>query len=102
MALLRQVVPQLRELERRLGLRVGKLALPGERGELLATALADGFGEVGVGVRGEEQEWRRLAVLLAHEQQRDERRQDDRGRRDLERVERDELGQSLAEHPVAN
>ena len=68
---------QLRALERLRVLRVGNLVRGErrERRELRAPALAGGVGDQRVDVVGEELERRVLAVLLAHEQQRHERRE---------------------------
>ncbi len=67
---------ELRALERRHVLRIGDLTAElGERLELPAPAVARGLGDLVVDVVGEELERRLLAVLLAHEQHRDERRE---------------------------
>ena len=73
----------LRALECLARLRVRYLLAPErvERRELLAAALAHGFGDRGVVVVGEELERPLLAVLLALEEQRDVRREQDAGRR---------------------
>ena len=58
--------------------RIGHGSGPVGARELALAALADGLDEVGVAVVDEVRERRSLAVLLAHEQHRRERRQQDR------------------------
>src|SRR5260221_11645970 len=58
---------QLRPQERRLILRVGRLASEAERVMLVAPTAAHAFDQIGVRVRCEVLERRRLAVLLPHE-----------------------------------
>ena len=53
-----------------------------------------------VGVADEVLEGRSLAILLAHEQQRNERREQDRAGGQLELLERHQLAQAFATHSV--
>src|SRR5439155_15627158 len=65
-------------------------------------SLANGLDQIGIRVRGEVLERRGLAVLLAHEEHRNERRKDDRGRGEAQLRGRDDGGETLAAHAVAD
>ena len=78
--------------------------IPGarDRRELARPTRAHALVELRVRVVGEVQERRRLAVLLAHEQQGHERREQHDAGDELDRLEAHERRQPLAERPVAD
>lgn len=88
--------------ERGLVLRIWRRALPCEGGEFALAATADGLDEVDVGVADKVEEGRGFAVLLAHEEQRQEWREDDGGGGELELLEGGERGETFAEHAIAD
>src|SRR5262245_59869284 len=96
----RMVEPRAHE-RRRLA-RMRYRALPREAGELLGAALTHGFGETAVEERREELKRRRLAVFLAHEQERDRGRRQQQPGRQLHPLERCDRAQPVAQRAVAD
>src|SRR3954463_8319522 len=90
---------ELRALERRRILRVGNLAAEAaEARELALAPFTRRLGDRRVVVVGEELERRTLSVLLAHEEQRDLRREEHARGRDAPRLGR----QAVADGAVAD
>ena len=86
--------------ERILILGIGDLALPAEGGELLLPPFPDRLDEARVAMVHEVEERSNLAVLLPHEQERQEGRKQDDARGELQGLEADQAGEPLPAHPV--
>src|SRR3954454_13631902 len=92
---------QARALESLLRLRVRRLLPPAEGREFLLAPLPHGPDEVRVRMVDEVEERRRLAILLPHEEERQERREDHRARGELQALEIHQDREALALHAVA-
>ena len=86
--------------ERILVLGIGDLALPAEGGELLLPPFPDRLDEARVAMVHEVEERGNLAVLLPHEQKRQEGGKQDDARGELQGLEADQAGEPLPAHPV--
>src|SRR5918992_2470889 len=98
-------IAQLRAIESRagecrLGCWIGHGVCPAEGGELLLTALADGLDELRVPVTDEVLKRICLAILLAHKDQRDVRRQEQQRGGQLELIGGHERRQAVARRTV--
>ena len=94
--------PQFAYLERFRSLRIGRFPSPGERLELLLPAAANSLNQLRIRMLYEVPEGSCLAVLFAHEQQRQERRQQDCARGQFLLLQTHQRRQALSEHPVAD
>ena len=81
---------------------IGDRAAPVPTGHFLRAAFPHRLGEILVEERAEELKARRLAVLLAHEEERDGRGHEHETHRELHRLERHERAEPLALGPVAD
>src|SRR6185437_5054406 len=98
----REIVMDARALERLDGLRIGNVASPAERLEFLASSLSYGLDELRIGVAHEVEKWRGLAVFLAHEDERDVRREEQQRRREPPRIVTHERVEPVAGGAITN
>src|SRR5690606_10440879 len=91
-----------RLFEGRRVLRVRDLALPGEGAELLGPSAPHGLDQLGLRVADEVLEGRRFAVLLAHEDQGQEGREQQQRPGQLLLLEAEQAAEALAQQTVAH